>query len=119
MTTKTVGNLGEEIAKKYLAGKGYKIIGGQYYAGRMGEIDVVAEKDGRLHFVEVKTRTNRVFGYPEEAITKTKQKRIIRSVYRYLSENHINHDNYQIDCVAIELDYKTKKAKVEFLESIF
>lgn len=119
MTTKTTGNLGEEIAKKYLSEKGYEILGGQYHAGRMGEIDVVAEKDGNLHFVEVKTRTNCVFGFPEEAITEAKKKRITRSVYRYLSENHINHENYQIDCIAIDLDYKTRRAKVRFLESIF
>jgi putative endonuclease len=118
MKTRATGNLGEEIAKKYLVGKGYKILGGQYHAGRLGEIDVVAEKDGHLHFVEVKTRTNRVFGLPEEAITKIKQERITKSVYRYLSENNISHENYQIDCVAIDLDYKTKKAKVRFLESI-
>ncbi|NQU83925.1 MAG: YraN family protein [Parcubacteria group bacterium] len=118
MSTKDIGNLGEKIAEKYLKSKGFEILTGQFYAGKLGEIDIVAEKDKCIHFVEVKTRTNRVFGLPEDAINYHKQQKIKKAVSYFLQKYKIAHDNFQVDCVAIELDYKTKKAKVRYLEYI-
>lgn len=118
MSTKDVGNLGEKIAEKFLISKGYEILSEQFYASKFGEIDLIAEKNGHLHFVEVKTRTNRVFGLPEESITKQKQERIKKSVYYFLNKHNIGHENFQIDCISIELDYDTRKANVRHLECI-
>ena len=52
------GNLGEELTASFLEGKGYKIIE-RNYRKKWGEIDIVAELDGVLHFVEVKALTVR------------------------------------------------------------
>ena len=63
------GKIGEDIAKKYLEEKGYKIIE-QNCRTRYGEIDLVA-KDGRdLIFVEVRTKRGENFGTPEESLNK-------------------------------------------------
>lgn len=118
MNTKGVGNLGEEIAIKYLKTKGFKILTNKFYAKKFGELDIVAEKNKKLHFIEVKTRSSRVFGLPEESITHHKKRRIENSVYYYLSKNNITHDNFQIDCIAIELNHETKKASVRYIECI-
>lgn len=118
MHTKKIGNLGEKIAEKYLRNKGFEILTEQFYAGKLGEIDIVAEKNKKIHFIEVKTRTNRVFGLPEESITRHKQERIKKSVYYFLSKHNIGHENFQIDCISIELDYDTRKANIRHLECI-
>ena len=109
------GNLGEEIAREYLRKKGFKILESQFFA-RVGEIDIVAEREGRLHFVEVKARSSAVFGHPEEAVTEKKAERIRKAVGIYLLQNKITHQNYQIDLVAIDLDLESRKASVRYIE---
>lgn len=110
------GNLGEAIAKDYLESKGFKILQSQYFA-RVGEIDIVAERGGRIHFVEVKARSSGAFGHPEEAVTPRKAERIRKAVGLYLERNKITHENYQIDLVAIDLDFDLHKARVRHIES--
>ena len=109
------GNLGEDIAKEYLQSKGFKILESQYFA-RVGEIDIVAERAGKLHFVEVKARSSAAFGYPEEAVTEKKAERIRKAVGLYLERHKITHQNYQIDLVAIELELESRKARVRHIE---
>ena len=118
MSTKSIGNLGEEIAEKFLINKGFKILERQFYAKKFGELDIIAEKNNHIHFIEVKTRSNRVFGLPEESITFWKKKKIKNSVYFYLHQKNILHQNFQIDCISIELDYKTRKASVRHIKCI-
>ncbi len=110
------GNLGEGIAREYLEEHGFKIIQNQYFA-RVGEIDIVAERAGRLHFVEVKARSSNKFGYPEEALTATKSERVRKAVGLYLLKNKIPHQNYQIDLVTVELDWDKHKAKVRHIQN--
>lgn len=56
---------------------------------RCGEIDILAEKDDILRFIEVKTRTNLEFGYPEEALSKRKLQHLKKVVDAYILENNI------------------------------
>lgn len=76
-----VGKIGEELAKKYLEEKGYKILTQNYHT-RYGELDLVAKKDNELFFVEVKTRKH---GWPEEAVTYFKQQKLYKAIYEYLA----------------------------------
>ena len=66
-TTKAKGDAGESFAAKYLEEKGMKILQRNFRYDR-GEIDIVAEDDGEIVFVEVKSRQTHAFGSPEEAI---------------------------------------------------
>lgn len=112
-----LGKFGEELACKYLKEKGYKIINQNYYA-RSGEIDIVAEYNDVLVFVEVKTRTNQTFGLPEEAIDYHKQRKLIKTVEYYLLKHNLSDQDYRIDYVAIEIDRQTKRAKIRHEENI-
>lgn len=83
---KDLGDFGENAAANYLIKKGYKILC-RNYSIKGGEIDLIAETDTHIVFVEVKTRTSDTFGTPAEAVTKTKQQHILKSAKVYLTEN--------------------------------
>ena len=70
-----LGMWGEEVAGDYLATEGFAIIDRRWRCAR-GEIDLVAEREGVLAFVEVKTRRTLKFGHPLEAITPAKFSRL-------------------------------------------
>lgn len=72
-------------AWKYLSGRGYKIIEKNYRVP-IGEIDVIAEKAGRLIFLEIKTRSNKRLGLPQEAVDSHKQKKLIQLAAYYLKK---------------------------------
>jgi len=85
-----LGNLGEERAQAYLASKGFRIRHVNWHnstpSGAIGklELDIVAEKDGMLIVVEVKTRSTETFEHPEEAITIRKIRNIINATHEYI-----------------------------------
>jgi len=80
-----LGTIGENMAADILEKSGYKIICRNYRC-RMGEIDIVAEKQGELCFIEVKTRTGSRYGRPCEAVDSRKQEHIRRAAECYLKE---------------------------------
>ncbi len=97
---KNVGDIGENFAADLLANSGYKVIE-RNYRTKAGEIDIIAIKDGILHFVEVKTRNGDRYGYPSEAVTAAKQLRIKRAAEQYLQGrrmqwNRVSFDVYEI-----------------------
>lgn len=73
--TKVLGNYGEKLAKKYLVKNNYKILE-QNYTCTLGEIDLIAEDDGVIVIVEVKTRTSNLYGTPAEAVNYYKQRKL-------------------------------------------
>ena len=79
-----VGGAGEDFATKMLEETGYMIIE-RNYRTNMGEVDIIASKDGVLHFIEVKTRTSDEYGFPADAVDETKQKRIRNAARHYLA----------------------------------
>ncbi len=78
-----LGNLGEERAQAYLSSKGYKIRHTNWVSGKL-ELDIVAEKNGWLVVVEVKTRSTEAFEHPEEAITLRKIRNIVNAAHDYI-----------------------------------
>ena len=100
---KNVGDLGESFAAEMLENAGYKVIA-RNYATKFGEIDIVAIKDGVIHFVEVKTRTGMEYGYPSEAVTKEKRDRIRRAAQSYLKSRRLTWQNVQFDVYEILTD---------------
>lgn len=96
------GNHGEDLAAVFLMSKGYRLLA-RNWSCRLGEIDLIAEKKGVVHFVEVKTRKTLQYGNPEEAITATKLRHLCRAVQAYISSSKRPPQNYQIDALAITL----------------
>jgi putative endonuclease len=68
-----IGTNGEQLAAIFLKNKGYLILETNWRAGKK-EIDIIAENSDSIVFVEVKTRSNFNYGFPEEAVTDSKKK---------------------------------------------
>jgi putative endonuclease len=102
-SNKTTGNKGEELAAAYLSQKGYIIIE-RNWRFRNAEVDIIAAKNNRLHFFEIKTRTSDKFGKPEESMSYTKMKmlRIAAEEYQY---KHPQWKYLQYDVLAITIMY--------------
>ncbi|MFH0854011.1 MAG: YraN family protein [bacterium] len=114
---KIVGDYGEKLAINYLIRKGYNILD-FHFSGRFGEIDIVAVKNMKIHFVEVKSRTNNYFGSPEEGLTWAKIKKLEMTCKHYIYKNKIQTDNYQLDLIAIEIDKLNRKVKIRHYKGI-
>ncbi|MEW5907899.1 MAG: YraN family protein [Patescibacteria group bacterium] len=113
-----IGKLGENISCKFLLKQNYKIKG-QNYRKKWGEIDIIAEKDNILHFIEVKTVSHETGYKPEENIHLWKKKRLSRAIQTYLLENpDYEEQEWQIDTMAVFLDFKTKKAKIRMIKNV-
>lgn len=94
------GKWGEDTAASFLVSKGYLIVD-RNARTKYGEIDLVMQHDQRTVFVEVKTRSNTRFGYPEDSINEGKQRRLYKSAVAYLQANpHLDGD-WRVDVVAI------------------
>ncbi len=111
------GNLGENIARKYLEEKGYKILE-QNYKNKYGEIDLIAKYKNDLVFIEVKTRIGEQFGIPEDAINRDKVYRIIRNSQAYMLKNQSKQKIYRIDAICIVLNENEKVERINHYENI-
>ena len=110
------GRLGELAARRHLESLGYAIIGMNARCGRH-EIDIVAEQDGALVFVEVRARRGRAFGAPEESITPHKRRQMLKAAQCYLTASDCWHRSWRIDVVAVELDRHDGIARLEVIRN--
>ncbi|MBK7035173.1 MAG: YraN family protein [Bacteroidetes bacterium] len=94
-----LGKEGEEKAVAFLQEKGYVILEKNYRSGR-AEVDIIAGFKDIIVFVEVKTRSSYVFGYPEESVTSAKQKLMVRAAGNYLYEKNLEKE-VRFDIIAI------------------
>jgi putative endonuclease len=110
-----LGVWGEELAEEYLMKNGYKILE-KNYKNNYGEIDIITKRKGVIVFIEVKTRSSRSFGLPEEAVNKNKAEKLIKASEKYILDNKIKI-NYQIDVIAIEKDSISEKIDLRHLKN--
>jgi putative endonuclease len=94
------GNRGEDLAAVFFMSKGFRIAD-RNWSCRAGEIDLICEREGVTHFVEVKTRKTLEYGNPEEAVTPTKLRHLRRAVESYLQSASAPPVRYQVDVLAI------------------
>ena len=119
-----IGEIGENVAVHFLQTKGYSIVE-RNYTKKWGEIDIVAQKEGILHFIEVKAKSidfniNHIqvdYYKPEDGMHPWKIQRLSRTIQTYLIERKIKRE-WQFDLITLYLDDKAKKAKVGFMENI-
>ena len=97
----SLGTRGEIIACDYLRRRGYRILEKNFRC-KMGEIDVIAEKEGRLRFIEIKTRSGPEFGRPEEAVHPAKQRKIAMLAMWYLKEKGKDGISVSFDVLAVD-----------------
>ncbi len=99
-TNKAIGDFGEKLAVKYLKEHGYKIVKTNYKI-RIGEIDIIAMDGDFLVFVEVKYRSNALYGLPNEAVDKHKREKIKRVALFYLMQKDMLEAYVRFDVVQI------------------
>jgi putative endonuclease len=104
-----LGRTGERLAAETLIEQGYRILERNFRC-RHGEIDLVAEDQHDLVFVEVKTRRGNIFGRPEEAVTLHKQRKLVDVATYYLDLHACSERPWRIDVVAVQL---SKVGKLE------
>ena len=104
-TNLATGKLGEEIAGKYLEGKGYKIVE-RNYKTKHAEIDLVAKRKNELVFVEVRTKVGENFGSPEETIDRKKLRKLWGNATAYAARARWQGP-CRIDaiCIVLKKDY--------------
>ncbi|MCX7841647.1 MAG: YraN family protein [Clostridia bacterium] len=103
---KSYGKEGEQAAAKYLESNGYKILECNFRAGRIGEIDIIARENEYLCFIEVKTRSSTLFGFPCESVTRKKQLNIIKLAKAYINQKKLPDQNIRFDVVELVSDGK-------------
>ncbi len=116
MKRRDTGILGERLAKDFVKKRGYRILETNYRCPE-GEIDIVAKDKDCLVFIEVRTKTSREFGSPEESITLTKRERLRAVASRYRQTHSNLPPLWRIDVVAVELDQKGKLSRIELIEN--
>ena len=94
------GKLGESIATEYLRNNSYSILETNFKC-KIGEIDIIAKKEDRIIFIEVKTRTNDAFGLPREAVNLYKQKKIRLVAMSYLKMKRLYNSSCRFDVIEI------------------
>jgi putative endonuclease len=113
MEKKEIGQIGENLAEKFLKKNKHKILA-RNFTVKGGEIDIVTwdKKEKEVVFVEVKTRTSSEYGTPEEAVNNTKKKRMERAAQVYLMKNNYGAmQDYRFDIVAIEVEVNNENIK--------
>jgi|SRR6185312_1445447 len=98
-SNRETGNAGEKLAAEYLIAKGYEI---QHlnWRGEGCEIDIIANHNNTIIFVEVKTRSGSYFGWPEKAVNRAKQQHIARAANLFLEEYKIEKE-IRFDIISI------------------
>lgn len=138
---RNIGNVGEDVAVRYLKENNFTILE-RNYLKKWGEIDIVAQNQEILHFIEVKSvQIDNIMGkdvpwetvplhvlhetkdykdlLPEENVNYYKQKRLSRAIRTYLVEKRVKDDqDYQVDVLAVFLDFSEKKVMIRHTEDV-
>lgn len=112
-----LGKWGEEKASEFLQAKGYTLLE-RNCRTPYGEIDIIVKKGAEIIFVEVKTRSSKKFGYPEEAITEQKQTHMVESAMHFLQEHYPRSEpDWRIDVIAIRKMPGNQPPKISHFEN--
>ncbi len=124
------GNLGEDLACRFLMKRGFDVIE-RNYLKKCGEIDIIAKNKGKIHFIEVKSvshettlsvsvETNGNGGFrPEDNVHPWKLQRLARTIQVYLQEKNVPHEtDWQFDVITVFIDKKQLISKVNILENV-
>ncbi len=115
------GDIGEEIACVYLVKLGF-FVQERNYLKKWGEIDIIAVKDGTLHFIEVKSTIDKGRGLsyrPEENVHELKIRRLRRTIQTYLNERKYRIDaEFKFHVITVVINERTGESEVKMLENV-
>jgi len=132
--TQKTGEIGENIAVKFLVKHGFLILD-RNYTKKWGEIDIIYEKDNKLYFIEVKSVSRETLNTfipksyndsderyqhrPEDNMHPWKLKRLSRTIQTYLLNKNISEEKeWQVDLLVVYICEKEKKAKIKVVSDI-
>ena len=120
MSTKQDGDWGEALVAEYLEARGCRIVEKEWRC-RFGEIDLIAEQEGTLLFVEVKLRKSAAFAEALEFVDRHKQERIRRTAELYLCEHPEQTKQPRFDVIEVYAPFgtETKRPEIRHLEDAF
>lgn len=108
-TSKIYGDKSEQLAIMFLIEEGFSILEHNYFARKMGELDIIASRDGVVHFIEVKSA--RADFDPIYNLTPSKLKKVTNSAQYYMKNKNLDMP-FVVDAIIIRLD------ELEFIENI-
>lgn len=114
--SQALGELGERIAARWLARKGWRLVGRRFRNGHR-DIDLIVEGDDTVVFVEVKARRAKEFGDPVEAVDWRKQRELVRSACVWMDRFGAPGRSYRFDIVGVLVDDRT--VRVRHVENAF
>lgn len=97
---KELGRRGEDAAARFLAQRGYEILERNWECPA-GEADIIAQDEGGLVFVEVKTRSDASMGFPAEAVTAKKRERYEKIACMYAQDHDVADAAVRFDVVSL------------------
>jgi len=124
--TQKIGQIGENIAIKFLMKHNFLILN-RNYTKKWGEIDIVAEKDNKIYFIEVKSVSRETLDdfdkknqyKPEDNMHPWKLKRLSRTIQTYLLNKKIGEEKeWQVDLLVVYICQKKQKAKIKLVSNI-
>ena len=113
-----MGAKGEKLAASYLKRRGYRIILRNYRC-KLGEIDIIAERDKTIIFAEVRTKQTEGFGPPQYSITAAKRRQISKAALSYIREKRLVGQSCRFDVIAVTFSSESRKPKIEHIENAF
>lgn len=120
-----IGEIGENVAVKFLMKHSFSILD-RNYTKKWGEIDIVAEKDNKIYFIEVKSVSCETLDNvlretsdyrPEENMHPWKLKRLARVIQTYLLSKNLEKE-WQVDLLVVFLNLKDKTTKIKVVKDI-
>lgn len=108
--------LGEKIAREYLEKKGYKIVE-QNYQTKFAEIDLIAKKGKEIIFIEVRTKKEGNFAFPEESLNQRKLKKLYFNAHLYISRIGWS-GAFRIDALCILLGRENSIKRITHYQNI-
>lgn len=110
------GKLGEQLAEDFLVARGYTVLHRNWRYSHY-EIDIVALKNDLPHFVEVKTRSSKHFGQPEESVNRKKICSLLQAAGEFLFQNP-QYKNFHLDILSITI-HPQKEPQYFFIEDVY
>jgi putative endonuclease len=111
-----LGEEGERIAASWLAQRGWRILDRRFRNGHR-DLDLVAEREGLVAFVEVKTRRGKDFGHPVEAVNWRKQRELARSAAVWIARYGSREQTFRFDVVGVLMS--DQGARIRHIENAF
>ena len=120
-----IGKIGENLTKAFLMKQGFSVLDTNYRI-LQGELDIVAQKDSRIHFVEVKavkvrdlSEIESLYVRPEDNLTASKYSRLLVAISSYLQNRGVSHETrYQLDLACVYINLEAREGRVRLMQNI-